>query len=202
VTLAQVKQHRRLDSDDTSQDSTISILITAARRYAEAYTGQSLITQKWRATMDRFPGVMLPATPFAAVAAWLPTPQPSNEIQLLHGPIQTVDLITYLDTNAVSQTLAGSKWKLDASGIFPRIAPTYGNAWPDTLEQIGSVTVDFTAGYGLTADLVPVEIVHWMLVRIGTLFENREEVAILSRGKIEPLPWVDGLLDYNKAPVI
>lgn len=202
VSLAQVKEHRRLDADDTSQDLTLALLITTARRYAEAYTGQSFITQKWRATMDRFPGVMLPATPYAASAAWLPTPQPSNEIQLLHGPIQSVDLITYLDANGASQTLATSKWTLDASGIFPRIAPTYGNAWPDTLPQIGAVTVDFTAGYGATAPSVPVEIVHWMLVRIGSLFENREEVAVMTRGKLEPLPYVDGLLDFNRAPVL
>lgn len=203
VTVAQVKTHRRIDADDSSQDSLIPMLITTARRYAEAYTGQSFITQKWRATMDRFPGVMLPPTPFAAVAAWLPTPQPSTALQLLHGPIQTVDAITYLDTAGATQTLSGSKWVLDASGLFPRIAPSFGNVWPDTLEQLGAVTVDFTAGYGATAASLPQELVHWMLLRIGTLFENREDMALLARGaRMEALPFVDSLLDFNRAPVI
>ncbi len=34
-----------------------------------------------------------------------------------------------------------------------------------------------------------------MKVRIGTLYENREEVALLNRGKVELLPYVDNLLD-------
>lgn len=43
--------------------------------------------------------------------------------------------------------------------------------------------------------VVPEGIRSWMLLRIGSLYENREEVAILNRGKVELLPYVDGLLD-------
>lgn len=42
---------------------------------------------------------------------------------------------------------------------------------------------------------IPAAIINWMLVRIGSLYENREEVALLNRGKIQELPFVDGLLD-------
>lgn len=61
----------------------------------------------------------------------------------------------------------------------------------------GGTTITFTgAGSGQSyLGEVPEGILSWMLVRIGTLYENREEVAILSRGKIDPLPYVDGLLD-------
>lgn len=43
--------------------------------------------------------------------------------------------------------------------------------------------------------VVPDGIRSWMLLRIGSLYENREEVAILNRGQIKDLPYVDGLLD-------
>lgn len=42
---------------------------------------------------------------------------------------------------------------------------------------------------------VPEGLRNWILLRVGSLYENREEVAILNRGKVEELPFVDGLLD-------
>ena len=52
----------------------------------------------------------------------------------------------------------------------------------------------FDAGYGNPAD-VPEGLKSWMLLRIGSLYQNREEVAAMARGKIDPLPFIDGLLD-------
>jgi hypothetical protein len=34
-----------------------------------------------------------------------------------------------------------------------------------------------------------------MLLRIGSLYDNREEAALLNKGRLEVLPWADGLLD-------
>jgi uncharacterized phiE125 gp8 family phage protein len=61
----------------------------------------------------------------------------------------------------------------------------------------GGATVDITdAGTGLNfVGVVPKGIVSWMLLRMGSIYQNREEVALLNRGKIEALPYVDGLLD-------
>lgn len=43
--------------------------------------------------------------------------------------------------------------------------------------------------------VVPEGMKAWLKIRLAALYENREEVAIMSRGKIEPLPYVDRLLD-------
>ena len=43
--------------------------------------------------------------------------------------------------------------------------------------------------------IVPEGIRSWMLLRVGSLYESREEVALLTKGKLEILPYVDGLLD-------
>jgi len=61
----------------------------------------------------------------------------------------------------------------------------------------GGALIDITdAGTGQSfVGSVPAGILRWMKIRLGTSYGNHEEVAILSRGKVEPLPYVDGLLD-------
>jgi len=60
-----------------------------------------------------------------------------------------------------------------------------------TLSDAGSGTSYVYGG----PEPVPEGIRNWILIRTGSLFENREEVAILNRGKVEELPFIDGLLD-------
>jgi hypothetical protein len=55
------------------------------------------------------------------------------------------------------------------------------------------------AGSGLNLiGVVPEGIKSWMKIRMNTLYEQRSDVAILDRGKVEPLPYVDRLLDPYK----
>ncbi|MEX3787315.1 phage head-tail connector protein [Paraburkholderia sp. BR14374] len=62
---------------------------------------------------------------------------------------------------------------------------------PVTLSDAGSGTSYVYGG----PEPVPEGIRNWILLRTGSLYENREEVAILNRGKVEELPFVAGLLD-------
>jgi uncharacterized phiE125 gp8 family phage protein len=66
--------------------------------------------------------------------------------------------------------------------------------------SIGGTTIDLTdIGTGTSyVGIIPENLVGWMRIRFGALTENREEVAILSRGKIEPLPYVDQMLIMHK----
>jgi hypothetical protein len=75
-----------------------------------------------------------------------------------------------------------------------RILTAFGQVWPTTRQQINAVQITFTCGYG-AATAVPSGLKHWILMRLATLYANREAVAILSRGKVDPLPFVDSLLD-------
>ncbi|MGP8437179.1 head-tail connector protein [Paraburkholderia fungorum] len=45
---------------------------------------------------------------------------------------------------------------------------------------------------------VPEGLKAWLKIRLSTLYENREEVAIMNRGTIQALPYVDRLLDAYK----
>ncbi|WP_454737597.1 head-tail connector protein [Cupriavidus necator] len=66
-----------------------------------------------------------------------------------------------------------------------------------TLTDTAGAPVVFTnSGSGSNyIGVVPEGLRNWILIRLGSLYENREEVAFLSRGGIKELPFIDGLLD-------
>ena len=188
ISVEEVKLQSRIIDD--SEEQLLVLLIGAARRYVESYTGRSLISQGWRLTLDSFPGPSLMGVPFGVTFT-----MPGHAIQLERTPVISVDSITYTAMDSTTQTMPSTDYVADLSGPIARITPKFGKIWPIPLPQIGAVQVNYTAGYGTTAASVPEGIRHWMLMRVGTLYENREEVALLNRGKIEPLPFIDTLLD-------
>lgn len=190
VTLADAKNHLRLDADLTADDTLVSMLIGAARRYAESYTGRSFITQGWQLVLDAFPGPGCLGVPWGT-----PYSIPPTAIQLERGTVQSVGPISYLDMSGVWQTMDPATYVAELSGCPARITPTFGRIWPIPLPQIGSVKVAYTAGYGDVATNVPEGIRQWILMRLSTLYRNREDVAVLTKGKVEELPYVDALLD-------
>lgn len=187
VTLADAKTHLRVI--DSSEDALISMMIEAARRHAEMVTQRQIITATWKLVLDAFPGPSLIGVP-PGVGYSLP----AHAILLEKSPVASVISIKYLDMSGVQQTMPATDYTVDTSSEPARITPVFGKIWPIPLPQIGSVEITFQAGYGGPA-AVPAGIKQWMLVRIGSLYENREEVALMNRGKLEPLPFIDGLLD-------
>lgn len=203
VTLTEAKAHLRVDVTD--DDLLIGSLIIAARQFAETVTRRALVTQSWKMTQDQFPapGMNVSSANWYG-PQWGISPGPLSslrvdgktgfEIYLPLPPLQTVDSVKYYDQDGVQQTLSSSLYIVDTVSEPARITPAYGTTWPSTQNRINAVEVAFTCGYGL-AVAVPDGIKSWIKIRIGSLYEHRAEVAILERGKIEPLPYIDGLLD-------
>jgi hypothetical protein len=54
--------------------------------------------------------------------------------------------------------------------------------------------VTYHAGYGLDPADVPGDIQAWLLLRVGTLYENRESITGRT-GNIDTMPFVDSLLN-------
>ena len=172
VTLVEAKAHLRVDFAD--DDALITSLIAAAMQAAETLTGRQLLTARWKHVFDCFPG---------------------QAILLAKAPLQSVVSIEYLDMGAVLQTLAAPMYTVDAACEPARITPVFGQIWPVSLPQIGSVSVTFDAGYG-GPSLVPDGIKAWIKIRVGSLYAHREEVAVTGRGQgIAPLFFINGLLD-------
>lgn len=262
VSLLEAKLHLRVT--ESSQDSLISMLISAARIACESKTRQQLLHARWKLVLDRFPmaglGTPLPFSRDVNIpgyAAFLP-----------HSPFVDMQSVTYLDMNGSQQVCDPSIYVVNQAMTPAIVALAFGQIWPIPLPQIGAVQFTYDAGYaspctfsigntftvnspvtwtvgdvtefsnsggalpavlapntpyliatanGNTysitdmqgapitfADVgtgscfigaVPEGLRHWILLRVGSLYENREEVAVLNRGKVEELPFVDGLLD-------
>ena len=193
VSLLEAKLHLRVDFDE--DDMLIASLITAARQAAETLTGRQLTTARWKQVLDCFPGPSLMGVP-AGQAFTLP----GHAILLAKAPVQSVVSINYLDMGSVNQTMPALTYTVDVACEPARITPVFGQIWPICLPQIGAVSVTFDAGYG-TASQVPEGIKSWIKLRVGSLYAHREEVAALSRGRIESLPFIDGLLDPYKVVI-
>ena len=193
VSLAEAKQHLRVDGGD--DDLLIGSLITAARQAAETQTGRQLITARWKLLLDAFPGPLMQSASGASFSL------PGHAILLAKCPVQSVVSIEYLDMIGATQVMPASDYVLDAACEPARLTPVFGKTWPPTLPQMGAVSVTFDAGYG-AASSVPEGLKSWIKLRVGSLYGHREEMSVLSRGRIDPLPFVDGLLDGFKVSLV
>jgi uncharacterized phiE125 gp8 family phage protein len=194
VSLWEAKLHLRVDFDE--DDTLIASLITAARQAAETLTGRQFVTARWKMVLDSFPGPSLMGVPAGQSFSL-----PGHAVLLPKCPVQSVIAINYMDMGGALQTMPASSYTADAACEPARVTPVFGQIWPPTLPQIGSVGVIFDAGYGAASD-VPAGIKSWIKLRVGSLYSHREEMATLSRGRIDPLPFVDGLLDGYRVSVI
>lgn len=204
MTLAEAKLHLRVNF--TAEDALISSLIAAARSAAENICRRAFVTQKWELALDGFPrqnffgslSAVAPLDSFipnimAAERAYVVRFR-GGKIELPKPRLQSVDYIRYLDEGGVEQTLDESQYVVDPYSEPGVVTPAPGTYWPVTQNVMNSVRIGFTAGYGAATD-VPDGIKAWIKLRVATLYANREEVAVLSRGKVEMLPYVDNLLD-------
>jgi uncharacterized phiE125 gp8 family phage protein len=194
VSLAEAKQHLRVDGGD--DDLLIGSLIPAARQAAETKTGRQLITARWKLVLDAFPGPSLMQSATGASFSL-----PGHAILLAKCPVQSVVCIEYMDMNGATQVMPADDYVLDVACEPARITPVFGKTWPPTLPQMGAVSVTFDAGYG-AASAVPEGLKSWIKLRVGSLYGHREEMSVLSRGRIDPLPFVDGLLDGFKVSLV
>lgn len=186
VSLADAKLHLRVDFTD--DDALITALISAARQAAEMLTGRQIVTARWKLVLDSFPGPSLMGVP-----AGEPFSLPGHAILLPKSPVASVLSIQYLDMSGAWQTMPATDYTVDAACEPARITPVFGKIWPITLPQIAAVAVTFDAGYGPPAS-VPEGIKAWVKLRIDSLYNHRGETAVVT-GRLEPMPYVDRLLD-------
>jgi hypothetical protein len=206
LALTDVKPHLRVDTAMTDDDALITAMITAVRMHAESVTRRALCTQSWKMVLDKFPN---PAMNIGSAnwygPQWGISPGPltvvaldgitGNEIFMPLAPLQTLDSLKYIDTDGNLQTMTvATDTIVDNVSEPARVVPAYGTAWPATRNQINAVTLQFTCGYGAAA-AVPQAIKNWMLLRIGALYENREEMIVGTRIIVADLPFVDGMLE-------
>lgn len=153
VTSTEAKLHLKVDH--TTDDTLITILIQAAREAVEQHTNRSLITQTRTIKMDTFPI--------------------SDTISLPNGPLSSVTSVKYYDTSEVQQTLSSTLYWTDSTSNIPRIVVK--TSWPAIYDMPNAVEIVYITGYGASGSSVPQPLKQAILLIIGHLYENREQVG-------------------------
>lgn len=172
VSLEEAKNHLRVEH--SFDDALITSLIVAAREWAEGFLNRALITQTRVLTISRWP---------------------VDPLRLPGGVIQSVESITYVDSDGQTGTVDAANYYLSASGDLVR---SYGGDWPSTVTLRGpeSISIRYVCGYGAAAD-VSVKIRQAMLLLIGHWYEHREGVVVGSINTVAKLG-VETLLSFER----
>lgn len=155
VTVAEAKKHLRLTLND--DDHVIANAITSARQAVERDTGKSLITQTWRLKLDMWP---------------------KYGITLLHGPVQSVTSITYVNDAGSVTTWNTSEYDVLSDGIPGHIQPAWNYDWPEVRGDYKGITVTYVTGYGDTGSSVPYELRTAMLLRVEMFYDGENQQLV------------------------
>lgn len=166
LTIAEVKDHLRIEDDVIADDAYLAALIKAARSWAEGYTGRAFITQTWETRFDTF--------------GW--------EMELPHPPLRSVSSVKYLDANGTEQTVATTVYDVDTTSVRGRIWLAYSQSWPTPRVIQHAVRITHVAGYGANGSDVPEDVRLGMLLLIGAWYENREPVVVGASVAALPAP--------------
>ncbi len=172
ITLAEAKAHARVDS--STDDALITALIVAARQVCEQELQRTIISSTYKTTLDGFP---------------------SGGIDLPFPTVSSITSVKYYDTSNVQQTLSSGLYLLDDSAVFST------DAWPDTYARPNAVEVIYVAGYA-DAAAVPQAIKQWLLMRVATMYDNRNDHANARDVADMAAPFVNCLLDPFRVTVV
>ena len=167
VSASEAKAHLRVDT--TADDTYIGTLITVARQNVESHLRRSLINQTWEVVLDAFP---------------------AGVIRLPKPPLASVTSIKYTDDEGNESTYSSANYVVDSDTEPGRVVLKSGQTWPAvTLAAANGVRVRYVAGYGAAGSNVPQAIRQAILLVIGSLYENREDVLVAQGVSIGVLPF-------------
>lgn len=153
VSTADAKTY--LNVSHSLHDTLIANIVSAARIQYEHYTGTAVITQTITQVWD--------CTPY-------------DEFELSVAPVTTAT-VYYKDTNGDYQTWASTNYTLDTISPLARVVRKTTVGWPTTGDYPNRWKVEYAAGYA-NAAAVPEDIVTSILLLVGFLYENREDIPI------------------------
>ncbi|HXE00853.1 MAG TPA: head-tail connector protein [Hyphomicrobium sp.] len=151
VTVAEAKAHLRVDGD--AEDILIGSLVLTSRLHIEAALGLALITQSWTLALDRWPR--------------------GNHIDLPMTPLQSVDDVRVVNGAGIVMIIPAESYLVDLASRPGRLV------WNNTIPPIpglpaNGIEIDFTAGFGATADSVPAPLKHAILMLTAHWYEHRD----------------------------
>lgn len=156
IELSLAKMQCRIDADNTDQDDVLLLYIDAATAWVEDYTGRSMMTQTWQASLCGF-----------ASRLWLPRA----------APLQTLTFIKYYDTNNVLQTLSASVYTVAAFSEPACVTLVNGQTWPSLWDRDDAVQVEYVTG-STSQTAVPAALRQAVQMLVGHFYANREASVV------------------------
>jgi uncharacterized phiE125 gp8 family phage protein len=98
--------------------------------------------------------------------------------------VSAVTSIKYDDIYGVEQTLASTEYDNYLINEPALIVQAYGKTFPSTRDKLNAVLIRYVAGYA-SSNAIPSPIKSAMLLLIGHLYENREDLTTV---KMEEMP--------------
>lgn len=148
IPLPGMKEHLRVAHD--SEDALIAGLIKAAREEVERSTSLALINQSWRLAVDRMPR--------------------NGILKLQKNPIIEILAVTAFDDQGEDYDIPPEYYRLSRSRV-----PAQLNLNLDIVAtpKWSGLELDFTAGFGDSADDVPEGLKRAMMILVSHWFEFR-----------------------------
>lgn len=167
VSVEDLKAHLRIEYDD--EDALLERYIRVAQSNAEKITRSRLVEQTVEITMDGF----------------------EYDELVFHdvSPVRSVTSVNYIDDCGEAKVLDLTKYRL-IPGLPSKLVPVARGRFPWVTTK-GSVTVSAVVGY-VTC---PPEIVQWIMLRAGDMYQNREASG---DQQFKPHDFVDALLETHR----
>ncbi len=156
VSVDEAKLHLRIIGSD--ENAYLEALIKAARQKVELDTGRALITQRWKAILDDFPGsrfIVLPKTPLSSVVS-----------------------VKYYNSSGVLTTISSADYLVHTATTPGAIELRSGLSWPVTREEAQAVEILFEAGYGAAGAAVEHQLRHAIKFLVSHWFSVREPINL------------------------
>lgn len=177
IPIEVLRAHLRLDADGDPlshpDDALVMGYLSAAREHAEQYIGYALAQQTWELALDSFP---------------------CDGIELGGGDVHSVESLSYIDADGVTQIVPGTAYVLDTFSTPNWLLTAHDfDGWPETLPVANAVRVRFVVGAGP----LPAAIRAALLLMVGHFYENRQDVQSGGEAKQIPMGSTQLLFPYR-----
>ena len=159
-----LKDHLRIEQDDSSQDLLLLRIFRSAHEEAEEYMGRSLVQQRWVVDLD----------------AW-----PRGAILLPRPPLQLVEFVRYWDGESVV-TLPATQYRVESQtdtffGLGQRedlgLIEFTGDLPEVNSDVFSPIRIYLQGGYGNSVSSWPQAVLSAVLLIAGRIYSFREDAT-------------------------
>lgn len=169
MTLEEAKDHLRVSTAVTVDDTYIKSLSKLATERIQDLTGAKLMHQTWKYYIDDWPL--------------------GDQIDLPYFPLVGATSVAFIpSTGGAAVTMGATRWNSDKFSNPPSVYLEYGASWPSTsLYDHNPVRIEAEYGYSSGSTGVPYALKHAAKFLISHWYENRESI-IIGRIISKPIP--------------